>query len=84
MIHLVSCPTDFFCDIPLLLDITGYIYIYIIYIYIYIHTFVILSAILLPIKSPVVSDIFWIALSEAVLNVFVEDFGCVYWLRFYL
>ena len=38
------------------------------------ETLVILSAILLPIKSPVASAVFWIALFEAVFIVFVVDF----------
>ena len=36
--------------------------------------FVILLVILLPIKSPVVSAVFWIALFEAVLCGYVADF----------
>ena len=38
------------------------------------ETFVILSAILLPIKSPVAPAVFWIALFEAVLHASVADF----------
>ena len=37
------------------------------------ETFVILSAILLPIKSPVASAFFWIAFSETVWSVSVTD-----------
>ena len=37
------------------------------------ETFVILSAILLPIKQPVASAFFWIALSEAVWSASVTD-----------
>ena len=37
-------------------------------------TVVVLSAILLPIKSSVVSAVFWIALFEAVLSAFVPDY----------
>ena len=37
-------------------------------------TVVVLSAILLPIKSSVVSAVFWIALFEAVLSAFVADY----------
>ena len=51
---------------------------------------VILSAILLPIKSPVASAIFWIALFEAVVIASVVDFsryqdvfGYIYYLNFY-
>ena len=40
-------------------------------------TFVILSAILLPIKSPVASAVFWIVLSEAVFCVPAAD--CLTW-----
>ena len=39
-----------------------------------IETLLILSALLLPIKSPVASAIFWIALSEAVLSAYVVDY----------
>ena len=49
------------------------------------ETFVNLSAILLPIKSPVASAVFWIALFEAVLSASVAD--CLAWSRsfwFYL
>ena len=42
---------------------------------------VILSAILLPIKSPVVSAVFWIALFEAVLNASGAD--CLAWSRIF-
>ena len=38
------------------------------------ETLVILSAILLPIKSPVASAVFWIALFEAVFIASVVDF----------
>ena len=38
------------------------------------ETLVVLSAILLPIKSPVVSAVFWIALCEAVFIASVVDF----------
>ena len=38
------------------------------------ETFVILSAILLPVKSPVASAVFWIALFEAVFIASVVDF----------
>ena len=41
------------------------------------ETLVILSAILLPIKSPVASAIFWIALFQAVFIVSVVDFLAV-------
>ena len=43
------------------------------------ETFVILSAILLPVKSPVASAVFWIGLFEAVLGASVAD--CLAWLR---
>ena len=51
------------------------------------ETLVILSAILLPIKSPVASAVFWIALFDAVLIASVVDFlaqvlGCIYYLNF--
>ena len=42
-----------------------------------IEAFVILSSILLPIKSPVASAVFWSALFEAVLVVSVAD--CLAW-----
>ena len=38
------------------------------------ETLVILSAILLPIKSPVASAVFWVALSEGVFIASVVDF----------
>ena len=38
------------------------------------ETLVILSAILLPIKSVVASAVFWIALFEVVLSAFVADY----------
>ena len=38
------------------------------------ETLVILSAISLPIKSPVASAVFWIALFEAVFIASIEDF----------
>ena len=41
------------------------------------ETLVILSAILLPIKSPVASAVFWIALFQAVFIVSVVDFLAV-------
>ena len=47
------------------------------------ETLVILSAILLPIKSPVVSAVFWIALFEAVFIASVADFLALS-IRFYL
>ena len=37
------------------------------------ETFIILSAIFLPIKSPVASAVFWIALFEAVLSASISD-----------
>ena len=40
---------------------------------------VVLSAISLPIKSPVASAVFWIALFEAVLSAFAAD--CLAWWR---
>ena len=40
----------------------------------FLETLVILSAILLPIKSPVASAVFWIALFEAVFIASVIDF----------
>ena len=56
------------------------------------ETFVILSEFLLPIKSPVTSGVFWLALFEAVLNESVADClawsclvsDCIYCLSFYL
>ena len=44
-------------------------------------TFVTLSAILLPIKLPVVSAIFWITVFEAVLSACVAD--CLAWSKIY-
>ena len=41
------------------------------------EAFVILPALLLPIKSPVASAVFWIALFETVYNAFVA--GCLPW-----
>ena len=41
------------------------------------ETLVILSAILLPIKSPIASAVFWIALFQAVFIVSVVDFLAV-------
>ena len=43
------------------------------------ETFVVLSAILLPIKSPVGSAVSWIALFETILGASVA--GCLVWLR---
>ena len=45
----------------------------------FLETFVVLSAILLTIKLPVVSAIFWIAVFEPVLNVSVAE--CLTWSR---
>ena len=47
------------------------------------ETLVILSAILLPIKSPVASAVFWIALYEGVFIASVVDFLAV-WKMFWL
>ena len=47
------------------------------------ETLVILSAILLPIKSPVASAVFWIALFEGVFIASVVDFLAV-WKMFWL
>ena len=52
----------------------------------FLETLVTLSAILLTIKSPVASAVFWIALSEAVFIVSVVDFFAlshIYCLNFY-
>ena len=43
------------------------------------QVFVILLAILLPIKSPVISAVFWITFFEVVLSAFVAD--CLTWSR---
>ena len=43
------------------------------------ETFVILSAILLPIKLPVASAVFWVVLYKAVLNVSATN--CLEWSR---
>ena len=47
----------------------------------FLNTFVIISEILLPIKSPVASAVFWIALFKAVLNVSVKC--CLAWSRIF-
>ena len=41
---------------------------------VFFETLAILSAILLPIKSPAASAVFWIALFEAVFIAFILDF----------
>ena len=53
----------------------------------FLETLVILSAVLLPIKSPVASAVFWIALFDAVLNALVVNFlaaSISFWLNLFL
>ena len=49
----------------------------------FLETLVILSAILLPIKSPAASAVFWIALFESVFIASVVDFDCICYLNSY-
>ena len=53
----------------------------------FLESLVVLSAILLPIKSPVASSVFWIAVFETVFIVLVVDFLAVsrrFWLSYCL